>query len=148
MDTLIQNKWSSVGILFGAVALMVGLLHVSLGPFTAPTLTLERAVARDVASVKRGIIAGLTGHENPVPAEPKPVNVDKVLDNVGIGLAVVALVCAFIGGMRHETRWGVKGAFIFGGASLVFYLLLFSLSIISGILIVMAFISWLTSGGG
>ena len=148
MDTLIQNKWSSVGILFGAVALMVGLLHVSLGPFTAPTLTLERAVARDVASVKRGIIAGLTGQENPVPAEPKPVNVDKVLDNVGIGLGVVALVCAFIGGMRHETRWGVKGAFILGGASLVFYLLLFSLAIISGILIVMAFISWLTSGGG
>ena len=35
MDILAQNKISSLGMLFGAIALMMGIIHFSFGPFSA-----------------------------------------------------------------------------------------------------------------
>lgn len=35
-----------------------------------------------------------------------------------------ALLCAFIGGMRKENRWGIRGALVFGGGTLAFHTLL------------------------
>lgn len=40
------------------------------------------------------------------------VDVDKILDQSGIALAIAALLCAFIGGMRKENRWGIRGALV------------------------------------
>ena len=37
MGIIAQNKISSLGMLFGAIALMMGIIHFSFGPFSAPT---------------------------------------------------------------------------------------------------------------
>lgn len=36
MGIIAQNKISSLGMLFGAIALMMGIIHFSFGPFSAP----------------------------------------------------------------------------------------------------------------
>lgn len=146
MGVLKHNRWSSAGIMLGAIALILGVFHFSLGPFTSPPETLESVVAREVAAVKRGIMTGLMSKEAPEPVLRQRLNPDKILDNVGIGLAVVALVCAFIGGMRKESHFGVSGALVFGGATLGFHMLVFGIGLVCGIILLLMIFSWLTGG--
>ena len=105
MDILSQNKCSSLGMLFGAIALILGIFHFSFGPFSAPPPTLESVVSEKVSAVKNGILAGLKGEKASAAVEKPATDIDKILDNSGMALAVIALVCAFIGGMRKENRW-------------------------------------------
>lgn len=146
MEILSQNKCSSLGMLFGAVALILGIFHFSIGPFSAPSPTLEGVIAEKVSSVKKGIIAGLKGEKPQIIAEKKAVDIDKILDNAGILLAVIALVCAFIGGMRKENGWSISGALIFGGGTLAFHALLFGIGLVCGIILLILIFSFL--GGG
>ena len=44
MGIIAQNKISSLGMLFGAIALMMGIIHFSFGPFSAPPPTFESIV--------------------------------------------------------------------------------------------------------
>ncbi|EOF4702939.1 MAG: hypothetical protein P0Y63_23915 [Klebsiella huaxiensis] len=146
METISQNKCSSLGMLFGAIALILGIFHFSVGPFSAPPPTLEGVIAEKVSSVKKGIIAGLKGEKPQIIAEKKAVDIDKILDNAGILLAVIALVCAFIGGMRKENGWSISGALIFGGGTLAFHALLFGIGLVCGIILLILIFSFL--GGG
>lgn len=144
MDIISQNKCSSLGMLFGAIALLLGIFHFSFGPFSAPQPRLESLVAEKVSAVKKGIIAGLKGENPPVAKEKRPADIDKILDNSGIALAVIALVCAFIGGMRKENRWGIRGALIFGAGTLAFHALLFGIGIICAIILLILIFSFLS----
>ena len=54
MGIIAQNKISSLGMLFGAIALIMGIIHFSFGPFSAPPPTLESIVADKTAEIKRG----------------------------------------------------------------------------------------------
>ncbi|EEX7070404.1 hypothetical protein DLF53_002241, partial [Escherichia coli O157] len=74
------------------------------------------------------------------------VDVDKILDQSGIALAIAALLCAFIGGMRKENRWGIRGARVFGGGTLAFHTLLFGIGIVCSILLIFLIFSFLTGG--
>ena len=74
------------------------------------------------------------------------VDVDKILDQSGIALAIAALLCAFIGGMRKENRWGIRGALVFGGGTLAFHTLLFGIGIVCGLLLMFLIFSFLTGG--
>lgn len=90
-------------------------------------------IAEQVSAVKKEIIAGLKGETPSVAAQKNTVDIDKILDNSGIALAVIALVCAFIGGMRKENRWGIRGALIFGiGIICAIILLILVFSFLSG----------------
>ena len=143
MDIISQNKCSSLGMLFGAIALILGIFHFSFGPFSAPPPALESVVAEKVSVVKKGILAGLKGEQPPAAAKKTATDIDKILDNSGIALAVIALICAFIGGMRKENRWSIHGAMFFGGATLAFHALLFGIAIICGIILLMLIFSFL-----
>ncbi|EFE06404.1 hypothetical protein [Citrobacter youngae] len=146
MDIIAQNKCSSLGMLFGAIALILGIFHFSFGPFSAPPPALESVVAEQVSAVKKGIIAGLKGEQPPVAAKKPAADIDKILDNSGIALAIIALACAFIGGMRKENRWGIRGALIFGGGTLAFHALLFGIGLICGIILLILIFSFLNGG--
>ncbi|MCS3464805.1 MULTISPECIES: hypothetical protein [Citrobacter] len=146
MDIISQNKCSSLGMLFGAIALIFGIFHFSFGPFYAPQARLENVVAEKVSAVKKGIIAGLKGEKPLVTDKEETINIDKVLNNSSIALAVIALVCAFIGGMRRENRWGIYGAIIFGGGTLVFHTLLFGVALIFTIILIIMIFSFLSGG--
>ncbi len=52
MGIIAQNKISSLGMLFGAIALMMGIIHFSFGPFSAPPPTFESIVADKTAEIK------------------------------------------------------------------------------------------------
>lgn len=65
MGIIAQNKISSLGMLFGAIALMMGIIHFSFGPFSAPPPTLESIVADKTAEIKRGLLAGIKGEKLP-----------------------------------------------------------------------------------
>ena len=125
MGIIAQNKISSLGMLFGAIALMMGIIHFSFGPFSAPPPTFESIVADKTAEIKRGLLAGIKGEKITTVEKKEDVDVDKILDQSGIALAIAALLCAFIGGMRKENRWGIRGALVFGGGTLAFHTLLF-----------------------
>ncbi len=79
-------------------------------------------------------------------AQKNTVDIDKTLDNSGIALAVIALVCAFIGGMRKENRWGIRGTLIFGVSTLAFHALLFGIGIICAIILLILVFSFLSGG--
>lgn len=78
--------------------------------------------------------------------EKEDVDVDKILNQSGIALAIAALLCAFIGGMRKENRWGIRGALVFGGGTLAFHTLLFGIGIVCSILLIFLIFSFLTGG--
>ncbi len=141
MGIIAQNKISSLGMLFGAIALMMGIIHFSFGPFSAPPPTFESIVADKTAEIKRGLLAGITTGE-----KKEDVDVDKILNQSGIALAIAALLCAFIGGMRKENRWGIRGALVFGGGTLAFHTLLFGIGIVCSILLIFLIFSFLTGG--
>ena len=140
MGIIAQNKISSLGMLFGAIALMMGIIHFSFGPFSAPPPTLESIVADKTAEIKRGLLAGIKGEKITTVERKEDVDVDKILDQSGIALAIAALLCAFIGGMRKENRWG------FGGGTLAFHTLLFGIGIVCSILLIFLIFSFLTGG--
>ncbi|TLU70082.1 hypothetical protein FFB58_03405 [Enterobacter sp. MF024] len=145
MEILSQNKYCSLGMLLGTIALIVGIVHFSLGPFSSPPPTLETVVAEQVAAVKKGIIAGLTG-KSPAVEENNTLDIDNLLHNGGIVLAVVALGLAFIGGMRKENRWGITGALAFGGGTLMFHTVLFGIGIVCAILLLFLIVSLINGG--
>ncbi|HHB9459556.1 TPA: hypothetical protein ACODPB_003648 [Escherichia albertii] len=144
MGIIAQNKISSLGMLFGTIALIMGIIHFSFGPFSAPPPTLESVVAEKTAEIKRGLLAGIKG-ENITTVEKKEApDVDKILKQGGIALAIAALLCAFVGGMRKESNWSISGALFFGGGALVFHAVLFGIGIVCGILLLLLIFSFLT----
>ncbi|EEW8710716.1 hypothetical protein GK051_18980 [Escherichia coli] len=139
MGIIAQNKISSLGMLFGAIALMMGIIHFSFGPFSAPPPTFESIVADKTAEIKRGLLAGIKGEKITTVEKKEDVDVDKILNQSGIALAIAALLCAFIGGMRKENRWGIRG-------TLAFHTLLFGIGIVCSILLIFLIFSFLTGG--
>ncbi|EPE8641195.1 hypothetical protein ACSGTX_002181 [Escherichia coli] len=115
MGIIAQIKSSSLAMLFGAIALLMGIIHFSFGPFAAPAPTLGSIVADKTAEIKRGLLAGIKGEEITTVKKKETVDIDKILDQGGIALAIAALLCTFVGGMRKENRWGIRGALVIPG---------------------------------
>lgn len=131
---------SLYGMLLGALALLISLFHFNYPLATKPPL--EVSVAEKVSSIKNGILAGLKGQEPPV-TEKRTIDIDNILNSATIGLAIVALVLAFIGGIRKENGWGVGGALFFGGGTLAFHAILFGAGLIFSIIILVAVLCFL-----
>ncbi|EPO9528602.1 hypothetical protein ACUINH_002225 [Escherichia coli] len=121
MGIIAQNKISSLGMLFGAIALMMGIIHFSFGPFSAPPPTFESIVADKTAEIKRGLLAGIKGEKITTVEKKEDVDVDKILDQSGIAL-------------------------VFGGGTLAFHTLLFGIGIVCSILLIFLIFSFLTGG--
>ena len=143
MSTLSHNRWSSAGMLLGALALLLSIIHFTAGPFSNPPPTLEGFVAEKVSAVKKGVIAGLKGEEPQKASAAREPDIDSIVDSAGIGLAVVALLCAFLGGMRKENRFSVSGALLFGGGTLAFHAVLFGIAVVCAILLLLIILSLL-----
>jgi hypothetical protein len=139
-----QNKFSSLGMILGVIALITGLVHFSMGPFSSPPPTLENVIAEKVSAVKKGIMAGLKGETVAVSETQK-----KAIDIEG------SRYSGYRDGRRGATLriyWryaqreplGICGALCFGGGTLAFHALLFGIGIVLGILLLLAIIAFLT----
>ncbi|EGK15697.1 inner membrane protein yidI [Shigella flexneri VA-6] len=91
-------------------------------------------MADKTAEIKRGLLAGIKGEKITTVEKKEDMDIDKILDQSGIALAIAALLCAFIGGMRKENRWGIRGALVFG------------IGIVCSILLIFLIFSFLTGG--
>lgn len=143
MEAIRDNLWGAAGALLGAIALVMSIFHVTLGPFSVRP-SVASVVAEQVFEVKKGILAGLKG-EQPAPQETRgrPVNIDRVLDNTSLGLAFAALLCAFIAGVRRERRWIVGAALLCGGGTLAFHAVLYGIAVVFAILFLLIVIGLL-----
>ena len=71
MEILLRNKFSSVGMLLGVIALLLSLVQFTFGPFSTKSTALEIVVAEKVSAVKKGIIAGIKGDSRPLRQKRK-----------------------------------------------------------------------------
>ncbi|HDS6853732.1 TPA: hypothetical protein QH025_004001 [Enterobacter cancerogenus] len=141
MEILIRNKFSSVGMLLGVIALLLSVVQFTLGPFSTKSTALEIVVAEKVTAVKKGIMAGLKGEQPTVETKKKPVDIDRLLIASGILLSVMALGLAFISGLRKENKWTVSGALFFSGATIAFHAALLAFGLIVAVLVLMLVVS-------
>ena len=141
MEILIRNKFSSVGMLLGIIALLLSVVQFTLGPFSTKSTALEVVVAEKVTAVKKGIMAGLKGEQPTVETKKKPVDIDRLLIASGILLSVMALGLAFISGLRKENKWTVSGALFFSGATIAFHAALLAFGLIVAVLVLMLVVS-------
>ncbi|MCK7163863.1 hypothetical protein [Enterobacter cloacae] len=146
MEIVLRNKFSSLGMLLGGIALILSIVQFSFGPFSPKPPALEVMVAEKVSAVKQGIIAGLKGERPAARTEKKTVDIDRILLNAGIILAVVALGLSFIGGMCKESRWGISGALLFSGLTLTFHAVLLAFGLIVAVLLLLFILSLITGG--
>lgn len=145
MEILLRNKFSSLGMFLGASTLVLAIVHFSFGPFAPAPPTLETVVAEQAYAIKQGLVAGITGQQPAAKAPKKAPDIDHVILNVGIILALIALGLGFMGGMRKENQWGIAGALIFAGGTLVFHMALFAFALICAILLLFLIVAWLSS---
>jgi len=148
METLLRNKWSSVGMLLGAIAFMLVAVHFTFGPFQHRP-SIEQVVAEQVAAVKKGVLAGLKG-ENVQSSTSKAskMDIDGLLTITDVVLAAIALLLAAFGGMRKESRWSVYGTLFFAGATLTFHAIVAGMALVSALVflvIVLAVVSLVLS---
>ncbi|GJL39272.1 TPA: hypothetical protein ACJIWU_002624 [Enterobacter chengduensis] len=141
MEILIRNKFSSVGMLLGVIALLLSLVQFTLGPFSSKSTVLEVVVAEKVSAVKKGILAGIKGEQPIVETKKEPVYIDRLLIASGIMLSVMALGLAFISGLRKENKWTVSGALFFSGATIAFHAALLAFGLVAAILLLMLVVS-------
>ncbi|HHA1256998.1 TPA: hypothetical protein ACOEEM_001627 [Enterobacter asburiae] len=141
MEILIRNKFSSVGMLLGVIALLLSLAQFTLGPFSSKSTALEVVVAEKVSAVKKGIMAGIKGEQPTVEKKKEPIDIDRLLIASGIMLSVMALGLAFISGLRKENKWTVSGALFFSGATIAFHAALLAFGLIAAVLLLMLVVS-------
>ncbi len=146
MGIIAQNKISSLGMLFGAIALIMGIIHFSFGPFSTPPPTLESVIAEKTAEIKRGLLAGIKGEKITTTQKKRTLMSIKSSITAVSPSAIAALLCAFVAGMRKENRWSIRGALFFGSGTLAFHTLLFGIGIICGIVLIFLIFSFLTGG--
>ena len=120
MEIVLRNKFSSVGMLLGVIALLLSLVQFTFGPFSTKSTALEIVVAEKVSAVKKGIIAGIKGEQPTVETKKKAIDIDSILINSGIIVSIVALGLAFTAGMRKENRWGGAAHCFFPGPRSLF----------------------------
>ncbi|WP_052696605.1 hypothetical protein [Pantoea sp. BL1] len=140
MNTLVKNAWSSAGMIFGALALIISLIHFSTGPYSASP-SLESVVARHVSEIKKGVIDGLKGKAPSSAESARKINIDQILTTVALSFATAALLLAFVGGMRKENKWSVRGALIFGCGTLAFHAILLGMALASAIILLLILLS-------
>lgn len=146
MEIVLRNKFSSLGMFLGGIALILSIVQFSFGPFSPKPPALEVIVAEKVSAVKQGVIAGLKGERPAARTEKTTVDIDSIILNAGIILAVVALGLSFIGGMCKESRWGISGALLFSGLTLTFHAVLLAFGLIVAVLLLLFILSLVTGG--
>ncbi|WP_223669569.1 hypothetical protein [Kangiella shandongensis] len=57
-----KSKFGTIGIILGALALVLALVHFWSGPFS-PQPTLETTIAEKAASIRNATVNALTGKE-------------------------------------------------------------------------------------
>lgn len=115
-----KRIFSFFGIGFGAVALLLAVIHFWAGPFT-PKPTFEKTIASKVVSIKDAALAKLKGEEPPIAIQQTPsFDIDKVVNLAIPVLGALALILAVVAFATNEPPKAAIGAAILGAGSIAF----------------------------
>ena len=114
-----QSKFGVFGIVLGAVALLLALLHFWAGPFS-PQPTLETVVAEKAASIRSAALEALKGKEPVKETFSAKWNLDKVTEVVTALLGGLALILAVVGFANREPTRVAGGAAALGVSAIAF----------------------------
>lgn len=113
------SKLSFLGIAFGAVALLLVLVHFWAGPFS-PQPTLESTVAEKAVAIRDATVAALKGEEVRDYAPPSEMNLDKALAVSGSVLGGIAVILGVLGFAKKESARVAGGAAVLGAGAIAF----------------------------
>ncbi len=135
-----NSKFGFIGIGFGAVALLLALLHFWAGPFS-PRPSLEQTVAEKAASIKNITIAALRGKKASIPEPRGSMDADKITNIVTALLGGIAIIFGVIGFANKEPIRVSSGAAILGGGAIAFQFAVLAIGIIIVVILVMYVLS-------
>ena len=143
--TIESAKFGFTGIGFGAVALMVAMIHFWAGPFS-PQPTIEQTVAERAVSIRDSTLAALRGEELNSVVEPAELNLDRVLELAVPILGGIAVILGVIGFAFKEPLRVAGGAAFLGASGIAFQFAALALGAIVVAILVAAVISQLGFG--
>lgn len=128
----------SLGMLFGAAALMLVLVQFWAGPF-APQQQASVSIGEFAAEISKSAARELLGKPQPAP-EARPWDIDRILHSVAAGLAGMAVVIGMLSYLLRESIAPAGFAILLGSAAIVFQLFTWMILVVMGTLIIVAII--------
>lgn len=139
----IGNRYAFAGIVFGAIALLLAVVHFWAGPFSGAD-PLEQTVATRIEGVRDAAIAALRGEEHRNdPGMLAGIDLDRTARIAAAVMAALAIVLAVVGFARGETRRAAGGALLLGGIALTFQYFVAALAFMFLAIVVSALITQL-----
>ncbi|MBT8052831.1 MAG: hypothetical protein HKN57_12995 [Xanthomonadales bacterium] len=141
----VNSKLGNIGLLVGALALLLALVHFYAGPFS-PQPTIETSVAEKAVAIRDATVAALKGEVIEKKTYVSKMNLDKatyITTAVLGGLAVILGVVAFA---RKESTRVAVGAGLLGGLAIAFQFIGVALGIIVFAILIAVVLSQLGFG--
>ena len=113
-----NNKFGFIGIGFGAVALLLALVHFWAGPFSAVP-TLETTIADKAASIRTATLKALKGEEYREVTKSN-WSTDKVANVTTAVFGGLALIFSILALSKHEPKRVVVGGAVLGVSAIAF----------------------------
>lgn len=130
LTTTDNQTFGVLGVVFGFLAFAGVVGHFFAGPVDPPP-PIEVSIAEKAASIRDATVAALKGEDYEAKSTVRPRTVDDYLTYSFIALAVIAILMAVIGFVRHERIRPAIAASALGGLAITFQ---FAIMIFFGLL--------------
>jgi len=138
-----KYKFSTVGMIIGAAALLLGLVHFTLGPFSSspPPADFEPEQSFTLG----GLTLGISVSEEATPAETTS-NLDQIIGSVVMLLGGIAVILGVIGYARNDPFRVAGGAAFLGATAIALQLFIFALGVLIVAIVLAVIVSQLGIG--
>ncbi len=124
---------SFFGVILGACALLIVMIHFWIGPFT-PQQDISVSIGEIAGEIRQAATRALTGAAQPEP-QVNPWNIDDTLKLIGTLLAGSAVVLGIIGYIRHEAKRPIIGALALGIGAILFQMITWAILLVVGVIL-------------
>ena len=135
-----SSKLGFIGIGFGAVALVLAIVHFWAGPFS-PQLTLEQTIAKKAVAIKKATLAVLKGKKVEPTIQNTPWDLDRTIDVITPLLGSFAVIFGVLSLANKESLRVASGAGILGGLAIAFQFATLALGAIIVVILVAVVLS-------
>lgn len=125
-----RNLIGMIGIGFGAIALLMALVHFWAGPVSPPP-SLEKTVAEKAVAIRDATIAALKGEEIEEKQAPGPrFDVDQGIRMATSALGGLAIILGVVSLATREPLRVAGGAALLGSSAIAFQFAMLALGLI------------------
>ncbi|BES83940.1 hypothetical protein PEC302107_16960 [Pectobacterium araliae] len=114
-----NNKFSMIGMIFGAIGLVVAVSYFWTGPLT-PEVPIEERIAEKIVSIRDTTLDRLMGKVAPTPAPQSSFNEQRLVIAATSALGCLAIIFAVFGFSRRESARPCISAAMLGIAVIAF----------------------------